>query len=133
MRRLRAADQARGAGADPKFFDRGDRRLAQNRIGRQPEIIIRGKINQLAPNNPDLGSLWAADLAQLAMKRARVERLELFLEKFAHSRASGRANYIRRRPQESNAEASCQTPALLSPSTTTMMSRPGTVPLAMRQ
>jgi len=40
--------------------------------------------------------------------------------------------YIQR-PHESSAEASCQIPALLSPRTTTIMSRPGRVPLAIKQ
>src|SRR6266550_3300273 len=37
------------------------------------------------------------------------------------------------RPQESNEAASVQTPDLVSPRTTTMMSRPGREPLAIRQ
>src|SRR5882724_4526708 len=44
----------------------------------------------------------------------------------------GRRYYIHK-PQDSNAEASRHTPDLLSPNTTTMTSRPGREPLAIKQ
>src|SRR5207253_927798 len=49
------------------------------------------------------------------------------------SRANAQRDYISIKPHESSAEASRQTPDLLSPKTTTITSRPGTAPLAMRQ
>jgi hypothetical protein len=55
------------------------------------------------------------------------ERLELLREQIAHPVDGFQS------PQESSAEASRHTPALLSPNKTTMTSRPGRAPLAIKQ
>ena len=80
----------------------------------------------------DFRALGGPDLAQLAMERLRPEGVQLFLKKIAHCSERSRA-HIEIKPHESSAEASRQTPALLSPRTTTITSRPGMAPLAIRQ
>ena len=131
MRRLGAADQARCARSHPEFFDRVDRGFSQPRVIGQAKIIVRRKIDQLLPNDLDFRPLRAADLAKFPEQRLGAEGLQLILKEIAH-RTAALGGYIQS-PHESSAEASCQTPVLLSPSTTTIISRPGRAPLAIKQ
>lgn len=98
---------------------------------------LRQPLFPKCPSRPEnwrrLGSLGRAELAQFAMQGAGTQPRELRLTEIAHFTRRERVTYIFLKPQESKAEASCQMPALLSPSTTTITSRPGIVPLAIRQ
>src|SRR5438874_12241070 len=78
----------------------------------------------------DTWPLSRPDLAQLTQQRSRAELLQLVAERFVHRL---RCNRQSQSPQERRDAASAQTPDLVSPRTTTMTSRPGREPLAMRQ
>ena len=132
MRRLCSAQQTRRARADTEFRDRSGRGIAQERIVREPEIIIRRKVNQLIADEIDLRALRRTELAQFSMKRLRAQRLQLLVKKFAHRTSAPREGYIQS-AQERSAAESCQTFDFASPSTTAMTSRPGREPLEMRQ
>ena len=81
----------------PSSLDRVDRARLQRRMGGQPEIVVRGEIDDRAAVDDGAGRLLAGQLAQRAVEALRAEGVEFGGEIGERIRAHAR-QYRRARP-----------------------------------
>lgn len=98
VRGKRPTDKPRCARAEPGFFALPDRRLPEGRMVRQPEVVVRGKIDQRTPVGDDMRLLRGIQNPQPAEESGGLGAGELALQKF---RPSGRGSCWRLRAHRS--------------------------------
>ena len=73
----RAGDRAHRSRADAVAVDRLERALAQPRMRRQPEVVVRREVDDLPVVDRRLRLLLVVEDAEMAVEALRFERVEL--------------------------------------------------------
>ena len=79
--RHRAGDRAHRAGADAELLERVERPLPQSRMRRQPEVVVRREVDDLAAVDRRARGLLVVEHAQAAVEPLRLERVQFVAEK----------------------------------------------------
>ena len=88
-----ASDEPGRARAGALALGRGHRRRDEARVGREPEVVVRAEVHELAAAELDDGALRAAERLERAPEPLRLEGRELAVdpgERGRHQRTTGR-------------------------------------------
>ena len=81
VNRHRAGDRAHRAGADAELLDRRQRLLFEPRVRRQPEVVVRREIDDVAAVDRRARGLPVVEHAQTAVETLRFEGVQFVGEK----------------------------------------------------